>query len=504
MTPALRILLGRASSLPALIRAQFRGGIDGGWYDWTDLSTLAQASAGTTAVSAASDPIGYTADKSGNGKHLTQTVDASRPILGTLSSGVKAAVFNGSSQFLSSTALATVFSGTGKPWTVHIAFSQTAVGGGTLFGLGSSGSATPYLWMQATTSATLRAQLSFRSDAAAAVNTQLYSASKNAQVFSIVCNGTTADMWANGVKVCSAVAGSTAAITLDRFGLGALIRNTTGSYGAIKVSEMVVTASVQTDTDAKRIHDKMVAKHVEGFASQPVDVLIVTGQSNAEGRGTGGGAGTGWFGQGASLTALADPVGGALSGSAWPSYSNKLYELSGRKVVVVEAAAGGTALLAAAGASNWSSTGAQRALAVGLANDVITHLAGVATIGKVQLIWCQGEQDAVAYNGTTVSDTNYQAEMETLFAYFLANITGLDEILVSTLGAPNDGVGAANWTLIRAAQVAAIGNVAGSYAAFTGAANFVGAGKMTDNVHYDQTGLNEMGEALATYANGLL
>lgn len=49
--------------------------IDGlwGWWDTSDLSTLKQDSAGTTAVTAANDPVGYWVDKSGNTRAFIQS-----------------------------------------------------------------------------------------------------------------------------------------------------------------------------------------------------------------------------------------------------------------------------------------------------------------------------------------------------------------------------------------------------------------------------------------------
>lgn len=43
-----------------------------GWYDFSDASTLFQASNGTTAVAADADPIGYAGDKTANAFHLIQ------------------------------------------------------------------------------------------------------------------------------------------------------------------------------------------------------------------------------------------------------------------------------------------------------------------------------------------------------------------------------------------------------------------------------------------------
>lgn len=49
------------------------------WLDASDVSSMAQLSDGTTAVSGDEDPVGYWADKSGNGYHATQTDNNNRP-----------------------------------------------------------------------------------------------------------------------------------------------------------------------------------------------------------------------------------------------------------------------------------------------------------------------------------------------------------------------------------------------------------------------------------------
>jgi len=56
-------------------------GIDGAWFDPSDLSTLYQDAAGTIPVTAVEQPVGLMLDKSGNGYHATQSITASRPTL---------------------------------------------------------------------------------------------------------------------------------------------------------------------------------------------------------------------------------------------------------------------------------------------------------------------------------------------------------------------------------------------------------------------------------------
>ena len=57
----------------------FTGGIAGYVLDPSDPAFLAQNSAGSTPVTAPTQPVGYIADQSGNGNHFTQSSDASRP-----------------------------------------------------------------------------------------------------------------------------------------------------------------------------------------------------------------------------------------------------------------------------------------------------------------------------------------------------------------------------------------------------------------------------------------
>ncbi len=66
-------------ALRADVAAVFSGN-SGSWYDVSDLASLKQNSDGTGAVSIG-DPVGYLADQSGNGRHLTNATPTQRPIL---------------------------------------------------------------------------------------------------------------------------------------------------------------------------------------------------------------------------------------------------------------------------------------------------------------------------------------------------------------------------------------------------------------------------------------
>jgi len=59
----------------------FRGGVNGFWFDPSDLTTLFQDSAGTIPVTAANQPVGKILDKSGNGNHAIQATSSKLPML---------------------------------------------------------------------------------------------------------------------------------------------------------------------------------------------------------------------------------------------------------------------------------------------------------------------------------------------------------------------------------------------------------------------------------------
>jgi hypothetical protein len=50
------------------------------WYDASDTATLFQDSAGTVAVTADGDPVGYWGDKSSNARHVVQATPGRRPL----------------------------------------------------------------------------------------------------------------------------------------------------------------------------------------------------------------------------------------------------------------------------------------------------------------------------------------------------------------------------------------------------------------------------------------
>ena len=90
-------LFGGVSFSPLSLFAASEPGL---WYDFGDISTLFQDTAGTTPVTAAGQSVARINDKSGRGNHATQSTSLSRPTYQLDSNGRGYPSFDGSDDFL--------------------------------------------------------------------------------------------------------------------------------------------------------------------------------------------------------------------------------------------------------------------------------------------------------------------------------------------------------------------------------------------------------------------
>jgi hypothetical protein len=240
-----------------------------------------------------------------------------------------------------------------------------------------------------------------------------------------------------------------------------------------------------------------------GSSGLSVDLFGIVGQSNAEGRGTSAeapGPVSALFVSGSTVTTvLADPVGGASTGSMWPQFAHDWKRLTGRKAAFVECAEGGTKLLPDTAGSNWSPSGSLRGAAVTAINNAITTLDGSAfVVNNVYLLWCQGEGDAASINGTTITGPLYEQALEDLATYFKSNIPDMVTMGVIQTGKDADDATEDDFAAIRLAQENACTDSANLVMLYRGAFSFDARGMMEDNVHWSQEGLNLAGKCSAT------
>ncbi|WP_324807238.1 sialate O-acetylesterase [Sphingomonas sp. LY29] len=235
------------------------------------------------------------------------------------------------------------------------------------------------------------------------------------------------------------------------------------------------------------------------------DVFIVAGQSNAQGAAAGFGT-TPALGRGAywspwyTVNRMADPVrmledDVSLTGSAWPAFAEAWYVRTGNPVLIIGAAVSGCGLVTAGPDGLWGSSGNLTTRAANQALEALTYLGAQANLRGV--IWAGGEQDAEALATGTPSQATYAAALVDLRDRFR---TALDKptlpMFMISADRRTDGTYDAGYVTLRAAQVAA-GTADSGIKLVVPYQNFVGAGLMSDVVHWNQTAQNTVGTTAA-------
>lgn len=248
-----------------------------------------------------------------------------------------------------------------------------------------------------------------------------------------------------------------------------------------------------------------------------VDVIITAGQSNMAGKGTQFPApipdpafAWEWDG-GLPLKAINDPSSSSDPYkpdlySCVPQFAITFTQATGRPLVVVRTAVGATSLLAENDGpnGNWSTTGTRFANAIARGNAALADIVAAGhTIASVNVIWHQGETDAL--NGNNLGA--FRAAFEALATRFR---TGLSRptlnVYVARLGgmsstfAIQNAATEPNWQLIRDAQVAGCVATPGMEMAYLDCIHFPEWGwNKPDGIHYRIIGLNAMGQGLALH-----
>lgn len=232
------------------------------------------------------------------------------------------------------------------------------------------------------------------------------------------------------------------------------------------------------------------------------DFFVVAGQSNARGRGTAElapevPAGAAYeVTQRGEILPLADPVGGANTGSAWPAFANAYSALTGRGVIIIGQATNGSVQAAIPGDGpnqTWdvsqsdnlyvrTDRKARRALRA--AEDALPNVRAAGWL------WIQGGSDARRIEDGRITGQQYEAALHAL-ARTIGQDWGVPMYLwVSGTDARGDIPGAVELRRIQN-EADALPEVVVVY---RDAYTFPQLGWMQpDNVHWSQPGLNVAG-----------
>lgn len=240
-------------------------------------------------------------------------------------------------------------------------------------------------------------------------------------------------------------------------------------------------------------------------------LFLVAGQSNAVGQGDSStstkcidGAAYEYRLTGDLLTPLKDPVGAyelhlekANKGSAWPAFAKTYHALTGKEVIIVPAARGGSSCSYKAELDNYGTWDEKGRLP--LFDSAIIKVkaamnkAGITIDG---VLWSQGERDANAINAQQLSAEEYQSTMEALI-YKFRKVLGKDIkfYIIQTgyyLNHPVKG-----FDEVRTAQQNIAQKIKDVYIVYNQTGSFEKKGWMKDEIHYNQTALNDIGTEIA-------
>jgi len=235
-------------------------------------------------------------------------------------------------------------------------------------------------------------------------------------------------------------------------------------------------------------------------AIQEADVFLIGGQSNATGHGRSEAStpppeGTAFeHVPHEGFEPLADPVGTAKTGSAWPAFAAAYWTASRRHTVYVPASVGGTSIHPAANDNWWGESGGLLYRALGRLRSAMVNLERAGITPRFRgLLWHQGETDAHAIDEGRIEPADYRLAFETMIERYRQEVDDRQApVYIFQLGRRSDGEtpGFKNLRRIQQAVAASDPNV---WLVFEGAAKFPTEGKMKDTLHYNQQGLDEMG-----------
>ena len=278
-------------------------------------------------------------------------------------------------------------------------------------------------------------------------------------------------------------------------------------------SRQLVEMHISTYDDDIRTRNILIRTYVE----KPYVLFIVAGQSNAVGVGANPyekaeycGSYWAWRAQASkSLQPIADPMYPSSGRSPWPAFARHFFELTGRKVILLNVASGGSAVTPIK-SNSWyqddSTTSTLRTNATREYGDLQAFLADQGIeYGLNSMIWIQGQAEVSMIGNGQLDVQDYIDGTLDVFDYF-RTLTGNSDLKIympktaysrsttpgSKLKKGYDAVRSAQDLICETTEnvFMAAGELPQSYWY---------ADYMYDGNHYSQKGYDSMGEAFARF-----
>lgn len=247
---------------------------------------------------------------------------------------------------------------------------------------------------------------------------------------------------------------------------------------------------------------------IAGTGIIDIDVFLIAGQSNAQGRANSALSpkvitGSAYQINSGVITAANDPIGinigvtaqAANTGSAWPAFAVSYYNKTSRKLAFIPSSYGGSSQTAAAnsGSGTWDTTGILFDSSVARVTNNMNALrsAGYNPIFK-GVLWCQGETDAMVINSATITSEAYRAAFSKMIKKYRIQFGATMPFFIFATGHRTDQ-SVVGYDSVRMMQQRVANEDSLATIVFYNSNDFITRGLMSDQVHYSQIGYNEMG-----------
>jgi hypothetical protein len=249
-----------------------------------------------------------------------------------------------------------------------------------------------------------------------------------------------------------------------------------------------------------------------------IDVFLVGGQSNARGLGDSAQSpnpqpGTVYKYDGTfqvvtnEIITPIGPIPVGARGSAWPSFGINYNRLTGRRVCIIPYGIDGSGQMTASnsGFGDWGPAGTLFNASVAQVNAGLAAIISAGFSPKFRgVLWCQGENDARKINDATITSTQYRDTLTWMISQYRANFGSAMPFYIYQTGT-EISVSDIGYLAVRTAQQTVVdADPLRNKMISTNQYDFVARSLMVDNIHYNQTALNEMGTVGAEQVvNGL-
>lgn len=275
-------------------------------------------------------------------------------------------------------------------------------------------------------------------------------------------------------------------------------------------------AAIWAYDDEIRVKNMLLRSYVD----KPYLLFIVAGQSNAVGTGPYPGYEDAsycglywdWKDQKAkALKPLKDPAYRSIKGSAWPSFARKIFEITGRKVIILNVASGGAAVTNINRANSWYQDGTVVSTCRTNATREWTDMTAELEAKGIQyelvgMLWVQGEAECARIGAGTLPVQAYTDGTLDAFTYF-RELTSkptlpiyLAQIGYYKLAMTNPEL-LGGYEKVRKAQLDLCKEheTDSIFMASELPGTYFKAGYMQDTIHYNQRGYNSLGASFARF-----